>query len=482
MTASDIQPKREKPSNLIAYLVAGAFFMENLDGTVIATALPQMAVSFGVTPVDMNIGMSAYMLTLAIFIPASGWVADRIGARTVFASAVVIFTLASIWCAVATGLTSFTLARILQGAGGAMMVPVGRLVVLRNTSKTELMRAIATLTWPALSAPILGPPLGGFITTYASWHWVFILNVPLGIIALFLSLWLIPNDRPVTRPTFDWLGFLLTSLACASLMYGLDLVGQSEAKWMIGAGMLAASLVFGYAAVRHARGHPHPLPDLSAVRIQTFAVTMMGGSLFRTAVSAVPFLVPLMLQVGFGLDPFQAGLYVLALFAGNLGMKPMTSFVLRTFGFRTTLIGNGLIFVATLVACAFLTPSTPGIVIVVVLVLSGASRSMQFTAINTIAFVDVPEKEMSGANTLFSLVQQITFGLGIALGAVALRLADAFVSPESPTLTVADFHVAFLIVGAVGLVGLYDSFGLPRDAGAIVSQHRKARATVSPRS
>lgn len=472
-----------RSATLIAYLVAGAFFMENLDGTVIATALPQMAKSFGVTPVDMNIGMSAYMLTLAIFIPASGWMADRFGARTIFASAVAVFTIASIWCAVATGLTSFTLARILQGAGGAMMVPVGRLVVLRNTSKTDLMRAIATLTWPALSAPILGPPLGGFITTYASWHWVFILNVPLGIIALFLSFWLIPNDRPATRPSFDWLGFVLTGLACAGLMYGLDLVGQTEAKWIVGAGVLAASVVFGVVAVRHARHHPHPLPDLAAWKIQTFRVTMHGGSLFRTAVSAVPFLVPLMLQVGFGLDPFQAGLYVLALFAGNLGMKPLTSLVLRTFGFRTTLIGNGLFFVATLFACALLTPSTPGIVIVVVLVLSGAARSMQYTAIGTIAFVDVPEHQMAGANTLFSLVQQITFGLGIALGAIALRLSDAFYTPGDPTLTLGDFHVAFLIAGCVGLLGLYDSFALPRDAGAVVSKHRTGgRATVSPRS
>ncbi|MCX5515549.1 MFS transporter [Kaistia algarum] len=473
-------PKSEKPSALIAYLVAGAFFMENLDGTVIATALPQMAKSFGVAPVDMNIGMSVYMLTLAIFIPASGWMADRFGARTVFAWAVAVFTIASIWCAMATGLTSFTLARILQGAGGAMMVPVGRLVVLRNTSKTDLMRAIATLTWPALSAPILGPPLGGFITTYASWHWVFILNVPLGIVALLLSLRIIPNDKQAGRPGFDWLGFLLTSLACAGLMYGLDMVGQSEAKWIVGAGVLVGSFVIGIVAVRHSRHHPHPLPDLAAWRIQTFRVTMNGGSLFRTAVSAVPFLVPLMLQIGFGLDPFQAGLYVLALFAGNLGMKPMTSWVLRTFGFRTTLIGNGLVFVATLLALAFVTPSTPGIVLVVVLVISGAARSMQYTAINTIAFVDVPEGQMAGANTLFSLVQQITFGLGIALGAVALRLSDAFVSPGSQTLTVADFHSAFLIVGVVALMGLYDTLALPRDAGALVSRHR--RAMVSPRS
>ncbi|MCX5495293.1 MFS transporter [Kaistia dalseonensis] len=478
MTLSDA-----RKSNWIAYLVAGAFFMENLDGTVIATALPQMAHSFGVSAVDMNVGMSAYMLTLAIFIPASGWVADRFGARTVFATAVAIFTLASLLCAISEGLVSFTLARILQGAAGAMMVPVGRLVVLRNTSKAELMRAIATLTWPALSAPILGPPLGGFITTYASWHWIFLLNLPLGIAALALSFWLIPNDRSLMRPTFDWIGFVLTSLACAGLMYGLDLVGQTETKWLVGAGILAASVVFGWAALRHSRHHAHPMPDLWGLSVQTFAVTMRGGSLFRTAVSAVPFLLPLMLQIGFGLDPFQAGLYVLALFAGNLGMKPGTSWVLRTFGFRTTLIGNGIFFILTMFACAFLTPETPPAILVVVFVLSGAARSMQYTAINTIAFVDIPQEKMAGANTLFSLVQQITFGLGIALGAIALRLSDMFATTETATLTLSDFHTAFLIIGGVAILGLVDSFALPHDAGAIVSKHRRREsATAAPRS
>ncbi len=468
-------------SSLIAFLVAGAFFMENLDGTVIATSLPAMAHSFGVQPVDLNIGMSAYMLTLAIFIPASGWMADRFGARTIFASAVAVFTIASVFCALSEGVLSFTLARILQGMGGAMMVPVGRLVVLRNTSKADLMRAIATLTWPALSAPILGPPLGGFITTYASWHWIFILNVPIGIVALALSFWLIPNDRTGDRPTFDWAGFLLTSLACAGLMYGLELIGQSAQQGLVGAAILLASLVFGAAAWRHAGRHPHPVPDLAAVSIKTFAVTMKGGSLFRTAVSAVPFLLPLLLQLGFGFDPFKAGLYVLALFAGNLGMKPLTGLVLRSFGFRATLIGNGLVFVATMVACAFLTPETPGWIIAALFVVSGAARSMQFTAINTLAFVDVPQPKMAGANMLFSLVQQITFGLGIAVGAVALRFADSIATPDAASLGLTDFRYAFLIIGALGLIGLYDSLSLPHDAGALVSKHRRRESAAAPR-
>jgi EmrB/QacA subfamily drug resistance transporter len=472
-----------RKSNWIAYLVAVSLFMESLDGTVIATALPQMAQSFNVGVVDMNVGMSAYMLALAVFIPASGWVADRFGARSVFATAVALFTLTSLLCAASQDLTSFVFARILQGAAGAMMVPVGRLVVLRNTAKTDLMKAIATLTWPALSAPILGPPLGGFITTYASWHWIFFLNIPIGAVTLALAFWVIPNDRSLERPGFDWIGFVLTSATCAGLLYGLDLVGQTTGLWAVGTGFLIASVIFGWAAYKHSAHHAHPMPDLFALRFQTFAVTMKGGSLFRTAVSAVPFLLPLMLQIGFGFNPFHAGLYVLALFAGNMGMKPLTSWVLRTFGFRTTLVGNGLVFVATMLGCALLTPTTPPPILVIVLVLSGAARSMQYTAINTIAFVDVPDEKMSGANTLFTLVQQVTFGLGIALGAIALRLSDVFGTTGSSGLTLADFHIAFLIVGAVGLLGLYDSLALPRDAGVLVSKHRpREKAVSSPRS
>jgi MFS family permease len=249
---------------LIALLVAGAFFMENLDGTVIATAVPQMARSFGVSPVDLNIGMTAYMLALAVFIPIGGWVADRFGARTIFASAIGIFTASSVLCGLSNGLWEFTGVRTLQGLGGALMVPVGRLVVLRTTAKQDLLRSIAYITWPGLAAPILGPPVGGFITTYASWRWIFFLNVPLGILGAVLALLLIPGSQDHQRRPFDWIGFLGSGTACAGLMYGLDLIGRHEIHQATTGFLLGGSLILGVVTAWHLRRHPHPLIDLSS--------------------------------------------------------------------------------------------------------------------------------------------------------------------------------------------------------------------------
>src|SRR5262249_27348299 len=265
--------KSLRQSVVIALLVAGALFMEQLDGTVIATALPQMAQSFGVAAVDLNIGMSAYLLTVAVFIPASGWVTDRFGARTVFACAIVTFTLSSVLCAASGTLLQFTAARVLQGIGGAMMVPVGRLIVLRNTEKEHFVRMIAYLTWPALTAPIVGPPLGGLITTYSAWQWIFLLNVPLGLIGLALALILIPNTRGERKGAFDWSGFALTGLASFSLMYSLESIGRNRIDWLITGPLLGVSVGAGIYAVRHALRVPHPLLDLSPFRVQSFAVT-----------------------------------------------------------------------------------------------------------------------------------------------------------------------------------------------------------------
>src|SRR3984957_5335634 len=348
-----------RQSSIIALLVAGALFMEQLDGTVIATALPQMAKTFGVAPVDLNIGISAYLLTVAVFIPASGWVTDRFGARVGFASAIATFTIASILCAASGTLPAFTAARIVQGIGGAMMVPVGRLIVLRNTEKPDLIRAIAYLTWPALTAPVVGPPLGGLITTYSAWQWIFLLNVPLGLIGLALALMLIPNVRGEGKGGFDWSGFALTGFASFSLMYSLEAIGRNRIDWFVTAALFCAGLGAAIYSVRHALRAAHPLLDLTPFRVPSFAVTVSGGVLFRAAISAVPFLLPLMFQLAFGLSPLDSGLLLLAVFAGNLGMKPATSMVLGRFGFRRTLIWNGVLAMATILACGFLTVATP---------------------------------------------------------------------------------------------------------------------------
>jgi EmrB/QacA subfamily drug resistance transporter len=467
--------KSLRQSAVIALLVAGALFMEQLDGTVIATALPQMALSFSVAAVDLNIGISAYLLTVAVFIPASGWVSDRFGARVVFAGAIAVFTLSSVLCAASVELWQFTLARILQGMGGAMMVPVGRLIVLRNTEKEHLIRAIALLTWPGLAAPVIGPPLGGLITTYSSWQWIFLLNVPLGAIGLALAFILIPNARGTARGPFDWAGFLLTGLASLGVIGSLEQISRNATDWVVTASLMALSLAAGLKAVRHAQRTAHPLLDLSPFGVPSFAVTVSGGVLFRAAISAAPFLLPLMFQLGFGLDPLASGLLLLAVFAGNLGMKPATNIVLATFGFRPTLIWNGALAMATILACGLLTAATPAAVIVALLFVSGLTRSMEFTTINALSFCDLDHARMSGANTLFSMLQQMGNALGVAGAAVMLRIAALMLHPGDPDVTTSDFHFAFWAMGLLGLVGIWHFRRLPPEVGAALRTRPKAK-------
>ena len=457
-------------AQLVALVVACAFFMEYLDGTVIATALPAMAADFGRPVVSLSLGISAYLLTLAVFIPLSGWVADRFGTRDVFAAAIAVFTGASMLCGLCDGLWPFVAARVLQGLGGAMMVPVGRLAVLRTTDKGALVGAIALLTWPALAAPVLGPPVGGLLTTYASWRWIFYLNVPIGLAAMALAWRLMPNLRADSRRPFDAPGFVLSGVSLAMLMEGFELASGAGPAWASPA-LLAAGAALGAVAVRHGLRAAHPLLDLPVLRVPTFAAVIAGGSVFRVTISTVPFLLPLLFQIGFGLNAFQSGLLVLATFMGNIGMKPFTTAVMRRWGFRNTAIATGVLASLSLAACALLYPSTPVPAIVVVLFAGGLTRSMQFTVLNTLAFADVPAPSMSGASTLASVAQQMAIGLGVALGAAALHLA-ALRHGGPPDL--ADFHLVFATVALLMLTGLPSFIRLPHAAGAEVSGHRPA--------
>ncbi len=459
-------------SMAVALLVAGAFFMENLDGTVIATALPQMARTFRINPVDLNMGMTAYMLTLAVFIPVSGWVADRLGARTVFSSAITVFTLSSVLCGLSNGLWGFTAARIMQGIGGAMMVPVGRLVVMRMTEKKDLLRSMAYITWPGLVAPILGPPVGGFITTYSSWRWIFFLNVPLGVVAFILATWWIANERDEKPRPFDWLGFALAGSACTSFMYSLELLGRQNAAWTEVGSFLGYSLVTGWMAVGHMRRSQYPLINFACLNVKTFAVTIWGGSIFRIAINASPFLLPLMFQISFGLSAFQSGLLLLAMFAGNLSMKSVSITVLRRFGFRRVLTTNGLINAVFLLACGLLTPQTPKLMIIVVLFLHGLTRSMQFTGLGALGFADIPKPLMSSATSFLAVVIQMAMGMGVAVGAVALRAAEWLRGYHGAVPALMDFHIAFGLVAIIAVLAVLDCFTLDPHAGAEVSGHR----------
>ncbi|HBT6215596.1 TPA: MFS transporter [Klebsiella pneumoniae] len=469
-----ISSRDERAFSAPALLVAGAFFMEFLDGTVIATALPDMARDFGVTAVELNIGISAYLITLAVLIPASGWIADRFGARAIFTLALAIFTLASVFCGLSTEVHIFVAMRILQGVGGALMVPVGRLAVLRTTPKHQLIKAIATLTWPALVAPIIGPPLGGFITRYASWHWIFFINVPLGLAAIILSLRIIPDIRETERRSFDLSGFITTSVAMVSLVTAMERLGDRQPQ--IWPTLALAALGFGCLlySIRHFRRAAAPMVRLDALQVPTFRVTMYGGSLFRASISAVPFLLPLLFQVGFGMDPFHSGLLVLAVFVGNLTIKPATTPLIRWLGFRRLLLINGALNVCSLLACALLTPQTPVWAIMLILYLGGVFRSIQFTGVSTLAFADVPAAQMSDANTLFSTASQLAVGLGITLGAIGIRLdeqvGDWLHLTELPGIS---FRLSFVFIALICLVGMIDSLHLAKTAGSSVSEKKK---------
>jgi EmrB/QacA subfamily drug resistance transporter len=427
-----------------------------------------MAVSLDSTAVDLHIGISAYLLAVAVFILPGGWASERFGGRLVFTSAMAVFTLGSVLCGLAQSVEGFVAARVLQGIGGAMMVPVGRLIVLRTTEKAGLMRAIALLTWPALTAPLLGPPLGGLIAEHFSWRWIFFINLPLGCIGLALSVWLVPRSSMAQRKPFDWPGFLLASfcLLCGTL--GLDQLGDTTANPREVAVLLVVAVIAGAMFAAHIRRSQHPLVTPANFQITTFRMVMTAGTLMRMVISTMPFLLPLFFQLGFGLDPFHAGLTVLALFAGNIAVKPLASPLLRRFGFRCVLVGNGLLQAATICGCAALTPTTPGAALIGLLVISGASRSLQFTALSSLAFADVPQPAMGSANTLFSVATQLAFGLGVALGAVMLQaMGQLLAVPGVPTLAV--FQASFIVIGLLMAAVALTNLRLSGDAGDAVT-------------
>ncbi|HVJ54911.1 MAG TPA: MFS transporter [Aliidongia sp.] len=476
---SPMPPSNPRPM-LVALIVACALFMENLDGTVISTALPAMARSFGTSPIRLSLGITVYMLSLAVFIPISGWVADRFGARTIFRAAIGVFTLGSMLCGLCHTLPEFVAARILQGIGGAMMVPVGRLAMLRSVDKSELVRAMAYLTVPALIGPVLGAPLGGFITTFATWRWIFFLNVPIGVLGMVLATIYIENFREENTPPLDWLGFLLTGSSLSVLIYGLEAVGRDDVAGWQPVGLIALGLALGIAAVGHSRRHPHPLTDLSLLRLPTFASNIFAGSLFRVGVGALPFLLPLMLQVTLGYTPFVSGLLTLAASIGALAMKTTARPILRSFGFRTVLVVNGLISAVTMLATGFFTAGTPAIVMLAVLLLGGFFRSLQFTSLNTIAYADIPVAKMSAATSFSGMVQQVALALGVAFGAILLHVTLAWRGAVGGTLSTTDFRFAYGCVALLSVISVLLFRRLEPAAGAAVSGHRLNRTSPAP--
>ncbi len=459
----------DRNSPVLPYIVAATYFMESLDTTIIATALPQMARSFHAGPNEVSLGMTAYMLTLAVLIPISGWITDRHGARTVFAGAVVVFTIASVLCGLADRVPAFTAARVLQGAGGAMMVPVGRMIVARNTDRSHMLRAISTITWPAIVAPVVGPTVGGFITTYASWHWVFFLNVPFSVAACAAIAAFVPNQAGSGEKTLDIKGFVLSGAALVLLLYGMELASRQDTSLWRAGGIFAAGVVVGLLAVFHLGETTRPILDLAVFRVRTYATSVWWGGFARAGIEAVPYLAPLQFQVGFGLSAFHSGLLLLITAIGNLGMKAFTTPIVTRFGFRTVAVANGALVAVSILAFAWLAPSTWGPVFVLVLLAYGLSRSLQLSTMTTLSYADIPENLKSAASTVWSTMQQMTTGLGIAFGAMALRLAGLARTGGHVTgdhyFALADFRWAFVAVALLTLLPTIAYWRLPRNAG-----------------
>jgi EmrB/QacA subfamily drug resistance transporter len=453
---------------VVAGIVACAFFMETLDSTVIVTALPRMAEAFHTDVVSLSLGLTAYVLTLAIVIPASGWFADRFGTRNVFCAAIAVFTLASILCGLCDTTGEFVAARILQGIGGAMMSPVGRLVALRSTSRTNLVRVMNFVTMPGLIGPVIGPPVGGFITTYLSWRYIFFLNVPVGILGMALVWRLIGNYRAERRP-FDAAGFVVNGVALASLIYGMNLLSERGAE-RSGAVLAALGILLGVAAVYHALRGRHPLVELSAFRARTFNVANTGGSFFRLAIAAPAFVMPLLFQIGLGMSAFVSGLLLLFHAAGDLGAKLITTQAIRRHGFRSVLIWTSILFALTTAACAGFTRATPLYVILPILFVSGVCRSLQMTAQNTFQFAEIGPEAVTSASTLSSVLLQVVRAIGIAASALLLNVAATL--RGAPAVSLPDFHLAFVAISAVALLSLIWYWPLEHGSGAELSGHR----------
>ncbi|MDC0609743.1 DHA2 family efflux MFS transporter permease subunit [Vibrio sp.] len=468
MTLSEDQVRRIT-STLI---VAAALFMEMIDSTVITTALPAIGESFNTAAANLSVSVSSYLVALTIFIPLSGWLAEKYGAKRLFCLAIVIFSFSSYLCSISVDVTTFTLSRILQGIGGAMMVPVGRYIVFRETPKEGLVTAVALLTWPALFAPVLGPVTGGWITENWGWTWIFIINIPIGIVVFLAAVFILPDVKRTPDLRFDTLGFILTALGFGGIMAGVELMNGTSGDYLLPGLLVTLGIVISIIAIRYLKNAQNPLFTLEPFKIHTFKTSSLSGSVFGVALSTVPFLFPLEMQLALGYGATESGAMLLWLFLGNLFMKPLTTWVMNQFGFRRILLINGCLIALSFIGLSLLTSETPKLLIGVLLFVSGMCRSMQFTAFNTLGMSDVPNEQMKDASMISSIVSQMNIGVGIAVASLILGLVVQFSGSTLTDLSVANFATTYLVVAVFTLLALLDIRTLTSESGDSVLHHK----------
>ena len=449
--------------NTVPLIVATALFMQQLDSTVLSTSLPAIARDFDANPIHLKLAVTTYLLALAIFIPASSWMADRFGARNVFRIAMGVFATGSICCALSNSLFELVAARALQGMGGAMMVPVGRIVVLRAIPKNELVGALAWLTIPALIGPVAGPPLGGFITTYFDWRYIFWINVPIAVLGVWLISRFIPEGEQQEAGQFDILGFVLLGPGLASLLTGTTVAGLGLMDPVTNALVTGTGALLIALYVFHALRSPSPIIDLRLLSIPTFRASVLGGLIFRIGIGASPFLLPLLFQLGFGLNPFQSGMLTFATGVGALLMKLVAPSILRQFGYKTVLIANTFFAALFIAMPGLFTSSTPWIIIVLTLLVGGFLRSLQFTSINSIAYADIGPDKLSRAAGFVAVLQELSGTIGVAVAALALETMQSMDGKSS--VDASHFPYVFAFIAILSALSSLIFLRLPKDAG-----------------
>jgi EmrB/QacA subfamily drug resistance transporter len=452
---------------VIPLIVGGAQFMHQFDGAVIATALPSMAASLHEDPVRLNLAITTYLLALAVFVPVSGWMADRYGAKRVFISAIVVFTVSSVLCGIAHSLLELVLCRVLQGMGGAMMTPVGRVIVLKSVPKLQLVQAMNYITIPAVLGPLLGPSVGGFIVTYFSWPWIFFINLPIGLAGVLMVQLFIPNVHAEKVAPLDLRGFALIGMAVAGLVFGFEAIGRGVVPVPVILVSIAVGAVCGGFYLMHARRTTDPIIDLSLLRIRTFAASVSGGGLFYLGTTSSVFLLALLLQLGFGFSAFQAGLMMLAGAVGSLAMRFTFRLVLRPLGFRRLLIGNALLMGAFLIGCGLFQVTTPYLVIVLALLIGGFSRSVQFTAVQSLAYAEMPSERFSRATSFLAMAQQLAQSVGVGLAALVVHLSLTW--HDRVAIAPQDVALGYFTIGVIALASVVVFYRLPAEAGIELS-------------